>query len=344
METQEINTAVVVLNWNGINWLKKFLPILIEKSKGANIYIADNASIDNSLEYVNDNFPNVKVLKNFSNEGYAKGYNDALETLKEEFFVLINSDIEVTDNWIKPIINLMEANSDIAACQPKILSFHDRNKFEYAGACGGFIDTLGYPFCRGRIFSDLEDDNNQYNDITEVFWASGACLFVRAKHFKEVNGFDNDFFAHQEEIDLCWRLKNKSYKIMVEPESKVLHIGGATLEKSSPKKTYLNFRNNLYMLFKNLKLNQLLFIIPIRLILDGIAAFTFLFQRNGFLHFLSIIKAHFTFYLNINKLIRKRSKIKQKSNHKGIMNNSILFLNKIKKNNKFSDLEKYFNE
>ena len=240
METQEINTAVVVLNWNGINWLKKFLPILIEKSKDVNVYIADNASTDNSVEYVNDNFPNVKVLKNFSNEGYAKGYNDALETLKEEFFVLINSDIEVTDNWIKPIINLMEANSDIAACQPKILSFHDRNKFEYAGACGGFIDTLGYPFCRGRIFSDLEDDNNQYNDITEVFWASGACLFVRAKYFKEVNGFDNDFFAHQEEIDLCWRLKNKGYKIMVNPNSAVFHVGAGTLNTNSPFKTYLN--------------------------------------------------------------------------------------------------------
>ena len=325
METQEINTAVVVLNWNGINWLKKFLPILIEKSKDVNIYIADNASTDNSVEYVNDNFPNVKVLKNFSNEGYAKGYNDALETLKEEFFVLINSDIEVTDNWIKPIINLMEANSDIAACQPKILSFHDRNKFEYAGACGGFIDTLGYPFCRGRIFSDLEDDNNQYNDITEVFWASGACLFVRAKHFKEVNGFDNDFFAHQEEIDLCWRLKNKGYKIMVNPNSAVFHVGAGTLNTSSPLKTYLNFRNNLFMLYKNLSVLKLIITILFRLPLDGIAALSFAKKENGLGHVFSILRAHLVFYVSIPLLSLKRKKIDQKKNLTGQKRFSILF-------------------
>tara|TARA_Y100000766_G_scaffold141036_1_gene121250 strand:- start:872 stop:1888 length:1017 start_codon:yes stop_codon:yes gene_type:complete len=324
METQEINTAVVVLNWNGINWLKKFLPILIEKSKDVNVYIADNASTDNSVEYVNNNFPNVKVLKNFSNEGYAKGYNDALETLKEEFFVLINSDIEVTDNWIKPIINLMEANSDIAACQPKILSFHDRNKFEYAGACGGFIDTLGYPFCRGRIFSDLEDDNNQYNDITEVFWASGACLFVRAKHFNEVNGFDNDFFAHQEEIDLCWRLKNKGYKIMVNPNSAVFHVGAGTLNTSSPLKTYLNFRNNLFMLYKNLSVLKLIITILFRLPLDGIAALSFAKKENGLGHVFSILRAHLVFYVSIPLLSLKRKKIDQKKNLTGQKKFSIL--------------------
>ena len=324
METQEINTAVVVLNWNGINWLKKFLPILIEKSKGANIYIADNASTDNSVDYVNNNFPNVKVLKNFSNEGYAKGYNDSLETLKEEFFVLINSDIEVTDNWIKPIINLMETNSDIAACQPKILSFHDRNKFEYAGACGGFIDTLGYPFCRGRIFSDLEDDNNQYNDITEVFWASGACLFVRAKYFKEVNGFDNDFFAHQEEIDLCWRLKNKGHKIMVNPNSAVFHVGAGTLNTSSPLKTYLNFRNNLFMLYKNLSVLKLIITLLFRLPLDGIAALSFAKKENGLGHVFSILRAHLVFYVSIPLLSLKRKKIDQKKNLTGQKKFSIL--------------------
>ena len=338
METQEINTAVVVLNWNGINWLKKFLPILIEKSKDVNIYIADNASTDNSVEYVNDNFPNVKVLKNFSNEGYAKGYNDALETLKEEFFVLINSDIEVTDNWIKPIINLMEANSDIAACQPKILSFHDRNKFEYAGACGGFIDTLGYPFCRGRIFSDLEDDNNQYNDITEVFWASGACLFVRAKYFKEINGFDNDFFAHQEEIDLCWRLKNKGYKIMVNPNSTVFHVGAGTLKTSSPFKTYLNFRNNLFMLYKNLSVLKLIITILFRLPLDGIAALSFAKKENGLGHVFSILRAHLVFYVSIPLLSLKRKKIDQKKNLTGQKRFSILFKYYFLGIKKFSDL------
>ena len=338
METQEINTAVVVLNWNGINWLKKFLPILIEKSKDVNIYIADNASTDNSVEYVNDNFPNVKVLKNFSNEGYAKGYNDALETLKEEFFVLINSDIEVTDNWIKPIINLMEANSDIAACQPKILSFHDRNKFEYAGACGGFIDTLGYPFCRGRIFSDLEDDNNQYNDITEVFWASGACLFVRAKYFKQVNGFDNDFFAHQEEIDLCWRLKNKGYKIMVNPNSAVFHVGAGTLKTSSPFKTYLNFRNNLFMLYKNLSVLKLIITLLFRLPLDGIAALSFAKKENGLGHVFSILRAHLVFYVSIPLLSLKRKKIDQKKNLTGQKKFSILFKYYFLGIKKFSDL------
>ena len=338
METQEIKTAVVVLNWNGINWLKKFLPILIEKSKGANIYIADNASTDNSVDYVNNNFPNVKVLKNFSNEGYAKGYNDSLETLKEEFFVLINSDIEVTDNWIKPIINLMEANSDIAACQPKILSFHDRNKFEYAGACGGFIDTLGYPFCRGRIFSDLEDDNNQYNDITEVFWASGACLFVRAKHFKEVNGFDNDFFAHQEEIDLCWRLKNKGYKIMVNPNSAVFHVGAGTLNTSSPFKTYLNFRNNLFMLYKNLSVLKLIITLLFRLPLDGIAALSFAKKENGLGHVFSILRAHLVFYVSIPLLSLKRKKIDQKKNLTGQKKFSILFKYYFLGIKKFSDL------
>ena len=338
METQEINTAVVVLNWNGINWLKKFLPILIEKSKDVNVYIADNASTDNSVDYVNNNFPNVKVLKNFSNEGYAKGYNDALETLKEEFFVLINSDIEVTDNWIKPIINLMETNSDIAACQPKILSFHDRNKFEYAGACGGFIDTLGYPFCRGRIFSDLEDDNNQYNDITEVFWASGACLFVRAKYFKEVNGFDNDFFAHQEEIDLCWRLKNKGYKIMVNPNSAVFHVGAGTLNTSSPLKTYLNFRNNLFMLYKNLSVLKLIITLLFRLPLDGIAALSFAKKENGLGHVFSILRAHLVFYVSIPLLSLKRKKIDQKKNLTGQKRFSILFKYYFLGIKKFSDL------
>ena len=338
METQEIKTAVVVLNWNGINWLKKFLPILIEKSKDVNVYIADNASTDNSVDYVNNNFPNVKVLKNFSNEGYAKGYNDALETLKEEFFVLINSDIEVTDNWIKPIINLMETNSDIAACQPKILSFHDRNKFEYAGACGGFIDTLGYPFCRGRIFSDLEDDNNQYNDITEVFWASGACLFVRAKHFKEVNGFDNDFFAHQEEIDLCWRLKNKGYKIMVNPNSAVFHVGAGTLNTSSPLKTYLNFRNNLFMLYKNLSVLKLIITLLFRLPLDGIAALSFAKKENGLGHVFSILRAHLVFYVSIPLLSLKRKKIDQKKNLTGQKRFSILFKYYFLGIKKFSDL------
>jgi GT2 family glycosyltransferase len=325
METQKINTAVVILNWNGIDWLKKFLPIIIDKSNIANIYLADNASDDSSVEFVKNTFPAVNIIQNLYNVGFAKGYNQALSKLTEKYFVLINSDIEVTNNWIEPIINLMEDDDLISACQPKILDYNYKEKFEYAGASGGFLDNLGYPFCRGRIFDTLEHDRNQYNDISEVFWATGACLFVRSKHFKEVNGFDNDFFAHQEEIDLCWRLKNKGYKVMVNPQSIVYHVGGGTLDSSSPFKTYLNFRNNLYMLFKNLPVTDLIKTIFLRLILDGIAGLKFITKKRGLSHVLAILRAHFVFYLNLPRLISKRQKINQCSNLRGKYNWSILY-------------------
>ena len=325
METQKIDIAVVILSWNGIEWIKKFLSTIIDKSSNANIYVADNASTDGTVDYIKENFTNVNVIQNYSNDGYAKGYNDALKNLNEKYFVLINSDIEVTDNWLNPIIDLMEDNIDIAACQPKILDYNIRNKFEYAGASGGYIDTLGYPYCRGRIFSDIEEDSNQYDDIKEVFWASGACLFVRSEHFKEVNGFDNDFFAHQEEIDLCWRLKNSGYKVMVNPQSVVYHVGGGTLNSTSPFKTYLNFRNNLFMLYKNLPFLKLLITLLFRLPLDGIAAITFLKKEDGIGHLFSILRAHLIFYISIPLLTIKRSKIKQKRKVFGISNFSILF-------------------
>ena len=325
METQKIDIAVVILSWNGIEWIKTFLPTIIDKSSNANIYVADNASTDGTVEYIKENFTNVNVIQNYSNDGYAKGYNDALKNLNEKYFVLINSDIEVTDNWLNPIIDLMEENIDIAACQPKILDYNIRSKFEYAGASGGYIDTLGYPYCRGRIFSDIEEDNNQYDDIKEVFWASGACLFVRSENFKEVNGFDNDFFAHQEEIDLCWRLKNSGYKVMVNPQSVVYHVGGGTLNSTSPFKTYLNFRNNLFMLYKNLPFLKLLITLLFRLPLDGIAAITFLKKEDGIGHLFSILRAHLIFYISIPHLTIKRSKIKQKRKVFGISNFSILF-------------------
>ena len=219
METQKIKIAVVVLNWNGKSWLEKFLPTLVNHSKEATVFVADNASTDGSVSFVKDNFPTVKVIVNTKNGGYAKGYNDALKQIDAEYFVLINSDIEVTDRWLSPIISLMDSDKQIASCQPKILDYNSKTKFEYAGASGGFIDNLGYPFCRGRIFDFLEEDKGQYNDATEIFWATGACLFVRAEHYNEVGGLDEDFFAHQEEIDLCWRLKNKDFKVMVEPKS-----------------------------------------------------------------------------------------------------------------------------
>ena len=338
MEAHKKDIAVVILNWNGQQWLEKFLPTVIEKSSMANIYIADNASTDDSISLIENNFPSVKIIQNQLNEGYAKGYNDALKDLKEKYFVLLNSDIEVTDNWIEPIINLMEENPNISACQPKILDYNNKDSFEYAGASGGYIDNLGYPFTRGRIFDSIESDNNQYDDVKEIFWASGACLFVRAEHFNEVNGFDNDFFAHQEEIDLCWRLKIKGYQIMVHPRSVVYHVGGGTLDDSSPFKTYLNFRNNLFMLTKNLNFFSLLITLYFRLPLDGIAAVTLLKKKNGFLHLLAVLRAHLVFYVSIPRLLFKRQINTAKTNLVGKMGFSILVKYYLEGKTKFSEL------
>jgi GT2 family glycosyltransferase len=338
METQKIKTAVVVLNWNGKAWLEKFLANLVKHSQEATVFVADNASTDDSVNFVKSNFPSVKIIINASNGGYAKGYNDALKQIDAEYFVLINSDIEVTDGWLSPIIDLMDSDKKIAACQPKILDYNYKAKFEYAGASGGFIDNLGYPFCRGRIFDDIEQDNGQYNDAIEVFWATGACLFVRASHYDEVGGLDEDFFAHQEEIDLCWRLKNKGYKIMVQPKSVIFHVGGGTLNSGSPFKTHLNFRNNLFMLFKNLPSSSLFTTIPTRLVLDSVAALTFLNKEKGLEHVLAIAKAHFSFYFAIPNLIAKRKKNSQKNNLVGRMNWSILVKNKMNGIKLFSEL------
>jgi GT2 family glycosyltransferase len=338
METQKIKIAVVVLNWNGKALLKKFLPALIKHSKDATVFIADNASEDDSIPFLKEYFPKVKVIINNTNGGYAKGYNDALKQINAEYFVLINSDINVTVDWLSPIITLMDTNTAIAACQPKLLDYNNKTKFEYAGASGGFIDNLGYPFCRGRVFDTTEEDKGQYNDAVEVFWATGACLFARASYFWKVGGLDESFFAHQEEIDLCWRLKNKGYIIMVEPKSVVHHVGGGTLNSDSPFKTHLNFRNNLYMLFKNLPTTSLIYVIPIRLALDGVAAFTFLRRKKGLQHFLAIAKAHFSFYFEIPQLIAKRRQITQKNNLAGKMKKSILLKNKLNGIKIFSDL------
>ena len=338
MEAYKKDIAVVILNWNGQQWLEKFLPTVIEKSSMANIYIADNASTDDSISLIENNFPSVKIIQNQLNEGYAKGYNDALKDLKEKYFVLLNSDIEVTNNWIEPIINLMEENPNISACQPKILDYNNKDSFEYAGASGGYIDNLGYPFTRGRIFDSIESDNNQYDDVKEIFWASGACFFVRADHFNEVNGFDNNFFAHQEEIDLCWRLKIKGYQIMVHPRSVVYHVGGGTLDDSSPFKTYLNFRNNLFMLTKNLNFFSLLITLYFRLPLDGIAAVTLLKKKSGFLHLLAVLRAHLVFYISIPRLLFKRQINTDKTNLVGKMGFSILVKYYLEGKTKFSEL------
>ena len=301
-----MKTAIVILNWNGKKLLGQFLPSVVQfSSKQAEVYVADNASTDDSIEFIKENFPTVKIVKNSINGGYAKGYNDALQHIKADVYCLVNSDIEVTKNWLTPILTTFKNEENTAIIQPKILDFKDKSKFEYAGAGGGFIDKFGYPFCRGRIFNDLETDHNQFNDATDIFWASGACFFIRAEVFHQLNGFDEDFFAHQEEIDLCWRAKNNSLTIKYVGTSTVYHVGGATLSTLNPKKTYLNFRNSLLSLLKNLPTSKLFPIIFSRLVLDGLAGIKFLLEGKPN-HTFAIIKAHFGFYANFFKFLKKR--------------------------------------
>ena len=301
-----MKTAIVILNWNGKKLLGQFLPSVVQfSSKQAEVYVADNASTDDSIEFIKENFPTVKIVKNSINGGYAKGYNDALQHIKADVYCLVNSDIEVTKNWLTPILTTFKNEENTAIIQPKILDFKDKSKFEYAGAGGGFIDKFGYPFCRGRIFNDLETDHNQFNDTTDIFWASGACFFIRAEAFHQLNGFDEDFFAHQEEIDLCWRAKNNNLTIKYVGTSTVYHVGGATLSTLNPKKTYLNFRNSLLSLLKNLPTSKLFSIIFSRLVLDGLAGIKFLLEGKPN-HTFAIIKAHFGFYANFFKFLKKR--------------------------------------
>ena len=297
--------AIVILNWNGKKLLAQFLPSVVQYSKEATVYLADNASSDDSVTYVSENFPQVKIIQNKTNGGYAKGYNDALKSVSEDIYVLLNSDVEVTENWLDPILSEFENDSHLQAAQPKILDFKNKAFFEYAGAAGGFIDALGYPYCRGRIFNTLEKDEGQYDDITTIFWATGASLFIRNSSFWEVGGLDEDFFAHQEEIDLCWRLQNRGGVIKYIGASSVYHVGGATLASGNPRKTFYNFRNTLFALLKNVKGGKILGIIIARLLLDGIAAFQFLFQGKP-LHFIAIFKAHLSFYKSIPTLLKKR--------------------------------------
>jgi GT2 family glycosyltransferase len=305
--------AVVILNWNGAKLLEQFLPSVIKFSEEATIYVADNASTDASIEVIQNQFPSVKIIKNTGNFGYAKGYNEALQEVEEEYYALVNSDIEVTKNWLTPVINLFESQPETAIIQPKLLDSKKKTHFEYAGAAGGFIDKFGYPFCRGRIFDTVEEDQNQYDDEIEIFWATGACFFIRKDVFRILNGFDADFFAHQEEIDLCWRAFNLGYQTKYTPKSVVYHVGGATLNEGNPMKTYLNFRNSLLMLTKNLPKNQLLPILFIRLVLDGIAGVQFIF-KGKFMHCLAIIHAHFAFYKGFRQFYKKRMTT-QKTNY-----------------------------
>jgi len=331
-----MNVAVVILNWNGKNLLEKFLPSVINFSKEeATIYVADNASTDDSVAFITKQFPRVKIIQNTSNGGYAKGYNDALKNLSEEIFVLLNSDVEVTENWLTPILSEFKKDANLVAAQPKILDFKNKTYFEYAGAAGGFIDKLGYPYCRGRIFDTIEKDKGQYNDHKEIFWATGACLFLRSKSFFEIEGFDEDFFAHQEEIDLCWRLQSQGGTIKYIGSSKVYHVGGATLSSANSKKTFYNFRNTLLMLLKNVKGSKIWLIIFIRLILDGLAGIQFLFQGK-WKHTLAIIKAHFSFYSLIPSFLHKRKNNASKTKYYQIK--SVVWNYYVRKNRTFKKL------
>ena len=302
-----MTVAIAILNWNGKTWLEKFLPSVIRHSSGAEIFVIDNASTDDSIVFLKDNFPEVNIIQNKVNSGFAAGYNEGLKLIRADIYCLLNSDVEVTENWLSPIINLFTVNKDIAAIQPKILDYNQKQKFEFAGAAGGLIDNLGYPYCRGRVFDDIEFDNGQYDDETEIFWASGCSLFIRSADFWDMNGFDERFFAHQEEIDLCWRLKNAGRKIYYTGKSKVYHVGGGTLNKQNPQKTFLNFRNNLTMLLKNLPASKVFFILFFRLNLDAYAA-VYLAYKNGWRHFWAVFKSHLGFYWQLPKSIQLRQK------------------------------------
>ena len=314
--------AIVILNWNGKKLLEQFLPSVINfSSNEAEVYVADNASTDDSIQFIKEFYPSIKIVKNKINGGYAKGYNNALQHIDADIYCLLNSDIEVTKNWLTPIIEVFKNEGNTAIIQPKLLDYKDKTKFEYAGAGGGFVDNYGYPYCRGRIFNDLETDNGQFNDTTDIFWASGACLFIRSNVYHQLSGLDEDYFAHQEEIDLCWRAKNKGFNIKYVGTSTVYHVGGATLQETNPHKTYLNFRNSLFNLVKNTPSILTFRIISTRLVLDGIAGIKFLLELKP-KHTLAIIKAHFSFYRNLSKNLKKRKNLKQKSSyyqHKNII-------------------------
>jgi len=318
--------AVVILNYGTKQWLEKFLPSVLQTDyPNLEVVVADNASQDDSVEFVKTNYPNeITLLQFHKNLGYTGGYNKALSLVKADYYVLLNSDVEVEQNWLTPLVNLAESDKSIGAIQPIIIDWKDTSKYEYAGAAGGFIDKYGYPFCRGRIFDTIENINPLYNQVEEVFWASGACLFIKANVFHEIGGLDEKFFAHMEEIDLCWRLKNKGYKVLVCPDSKVFHVGGATLSVGHPRKTYLNFRNGLIMLAKNLPARNLFPVLLMRLILDHIAAYKFLFSGK-IKHFFAIAKAHFYFITQFRKWTKSNKNKYKLDSLKGMYGQSIVF-------------------
>ncbi|MBC9797326.1 glycosyltransferase family 2 protein [Sinomicrobium weinanense] len=306
--------AVVILNWNGKQLLEQFMPSVLAYSPGADIYVADNASTDDSVRFLRETYPQVQIVQNKVNGGFAKGYNDALKQVDADIFCLLNSDIEVTEGWLGPVMQVFRERPEVAIIQPKILDYKQKDHFEYAGAAGGYIDMLGYPFCRGRVFQTLERDNGQYNDTREIFWATGACMFIRREVFEGLKGFDEDYFAHQEEIDLCWRARNAEHTVLYVGQSHIYHVGGATLHNMNPKKTFLNFRNSLFSITKNAPSRLVFPLIFIRLSLDGIAGIRFIFQLK-FGHCLAILRAHVSYYYHLKNTIKKREKGNKKGHY-----------------------------
>lgn len=302
-------TAIVILNWNGLRYLQEFLPSVVENSAGCEVIVADNASTDGSIPFLQEHFPQVRIIQNDDNYGFCEGYNIALRQVEAKYYVLLNSDVHVPPAWTEPIIQLMESDENIAVCQPKIVAQQHPDFFEYAGAGGGLLDALGYPYCRGRLFETLEEDKGQYNDVAEVFWATGACMFVRSNVFHGLGGLEPAFFAHMEEIDFCWRAKNVGYKVMYNGHSQVYHVGGGTLHKSNPRKTYLNFRNGLALLYKNLPGGELFSTVVIRILLDWLAALRMLVAGQS-ADAKAVLRAH-TDLLRNSKYWRQRRKAQQ---------------------------------
>lgn len=301
--------SIVILNYNGRSYLQQFLPGVIQNSPGCEVIVADNCSTDDSVEYLRTHFPSVRLILIPVNLGYSQGYNEALAQVEAQYYVLLNSDVEVSPGWVSPILQMMETDESIAAAQPKILDFNQKEYFEYAGAGGGMMDILGYPFCRGRLFQTLETDQGQYNDVTQIFWATGACLFIRSDIYRKLGGLDPDFFAHMEEIDLCWRINGAGLKVMYNGASQVYHVGGGTLKRTNPRKTYLNFRNGLTLLFKNYSTSNLLWKFPVRILLDVVAALKFMLfdsLQDG----LAVCRAHLHFWSALRVNYKKRHQAK----------------------------------
>jgi len=338
-----VKTAVVILNWNGIEYLKMFLEKVINYTVNDEtaLYVADNGSTDGSTEWITSNCTNVRLILLEKNYGFAGGYNLAFRKIDARYFVLLNSDIEVTEGWLQPLISYMDDNPGVASCQPKVLSYCKKDHFEYSGAAGGFLDKLGYPLCRGRILYEVEKDIGQYNSQADIFWSTGACMAVRSQAWAECGGFDPDFFAHMEEIDLCWRFHKSGYRVSYVPQSVIYHVGGGALPYDSPVKTYLNFRNSLFLLYKNLPDDKLRKILLIRKVLDGIAALFFL-VKGQFRSSWSVLKAHIDYYKNSDLLREKRKAVKMLGGHEPeglLLNKLVVFEFYIRNHRTFESLK-----